>query len=222
MDILFEDNHLIIVNKPFCMPSQEDETGDVSVFDWVKEYIREKYNKPGNVYVGLLHRLDRPAGGLLVLTKTSKAAERMSKQFQQRKVEKTYYAITEAIPSPPEGELRHFLKKIPDKNIMRAYQKEVPDSQPAHLAYRVLKTHAGRALVEVELYTGRRHQIRVQLASIGCVIRGDVKYGQTTFNPDQSICLFARSLRFEHPTTREMLTFTLEMPQNSIWQPFCG
>lgn len=222
MDILFEDNHLIVVNKPFCMPSQEDETGDVSVFDWVKEYIRVTYHKPGNVYVGLLHRLDRPTGGLLVLAKTSKAAERMSKQFQQRKVEKTYYAITEAIPSPVQGELRHFLKKLPGKNIMRAYSKEVPESKLAHLAYRVLKTDNHRALVEVELFTGRRHQIRVQLASIGCVVQGDVKYGETSFNPDKSICLLARSLRFQHPTTREMVQFTLDMPPNPSWQPFCG
>ena len=222
MDILFEDNHLIVVNKPFGMPSQGDETGDLSVFDWVKEYIRDTYQKPGNVYVALLHRLDRPTGGLLVLAKTSKAAERMSRLFQQRKIEKTYYAITESVPDPPAGELRHFLKKLPDKNIMRAYNKEVHASQAAHLAYRVIDTADSLALVEVELFTGRRHQIRVQLASIGCVIRGDVKYGKTSFNPDKSICLFAGALRFEHPIQKQVLDFRLEIPQSSAWQPFCG
>lgn len=204
------------------MPSQGDETGDLNVNDWVKEYIRTTYNKPGNVYVALLHRLDRPTGGLLVLAKTSKAAERMSKQFQQRKVQKAYYAITEQIPELPERELKHFVKKLPGKNIMRAYHKEVPDSKSAHLAYKVLRTVGKRALLEVKLFTGRRHQIRVQLASIGCVIQGDVKYGQSQFNPDKSICLLAQSLTFEHPIRKEALTFSLELPKNAIWQPFCG
>ncbi len=204
------------------MPSQGDETGDLNVNDWVKEYIRTTYNKPGNVYVALLHRLDRPTGGLLALAKTSKAAERMSKQFQQRKVQKTYYAITERIPEPTAGELKHFVKKLPGKNIMRAFHKEVHASKSAHLAYKVLRTVGKRALLEVKLFTGRRHQIRVQLASIGCVIQGDVKYGQSQFNPDKSICLLAQSLTFEHPIRKEAMTFSLELPQNAIWQPFCG
>lgn len=204
------------------MPSQGDETGDLNVNDWVKEYIRTTYNKPGNVYVALLHRLDRPTGGLLVLARTSKAAERMSRQFQQRKVQKTYYAITEHIPELPERELKHFVKKLPGKNIMRAYHKEVPGSKSAHLAYKVLRTVGKRALLEVKLFTGRRHQIRVQLGSIGCVIQGDVKYGQSQFNPDKSICLLAQTLSFEHPIRKEVLTFSLELPKNAIWQPFCG
>ncbi|MCI4667849.1 MAG: RluA family pseudouridine synthase [Bacteroidia bacterium] len=220
MQILYEDNHIIAVNKPFGMPSQGDESGDESVFDWVKEYIRVKYNKPGNVYLGLIHRLDRPTGGVLILAKTSKAAARLSKQFQARQTQKLYWAITENIPSTPHGELKHFLKKLQGKNIMRAYNKEVHASKAAHLEYRVLKTSGKRALLEVKLHTGRRHQIRVQLASIGCVIRGDVKYGKSSFNFDKSICLLARELSVEHPTKKEMLTFVAELPKNELWSEF--
>lgn len=220
MQILYEDNHLIAVNKPFGMPTQGDESGDESVFDWVKEYIRVKYNKPGNVYLGLIHRLDRPAGGVLVLAKTSKAASRLSKQFHDRKTQKLYWAITEQAPPHPHGELKHFLKKLPDKNIMRAYNKEVHASKAAHLEYRVLKIADKRALVEVKLHTGRRHQIRVQLASVGAVIRGDVKYGKSNFNFDKSICLLARELTIEHPTKKEALTFVAPLPENELWEAF--
>lgn len=219
-DILYEDNHLIAVNKPFGMPSQGDQSGDQSVFDWVKEYIRVTYNKPGNVYTGLLHRLDRPTGGVLLLAKTSKAAARVSKAFQQRAVKKTYFAITEQIPEPRQAELKHFLKKLPAKNIMRAYQKEVHASKAAVLRYQVLATHQQRALLEVHPQTGRRHQIRVQLASIRCTIQGDVKYGKTSFNFDKSIALLARSLELQHPTKKEPLIITAPMPDNQIWQPF--
>lgn len=202
------------------MPSQGDDTGDESVFDWVKEYIRITYNKPGNVYLGLIHRLDRPAGGVLVLAKTSKAAARLSKQFQQRSTKKIYWAVTENTPEHPHGELKHFLKKLPQKNIMRAYNKEVHGSKAAHLEYRVLKTVGRRALLEIKLHTGRRHQIRVQLASMGCVIQGDVKYGKSSFNFDKSICLLARELTVEHPTKKEPLTFTAPLPKNELWLPF--
>lgn len=220
MDILYEDNHLIAVNKPFCMPSQGDQSGDESVFDWVKEYIRITYNKPGNVYVGLLHRLDRPTGGVLLLAKTSKAAARVSKAFQERKVQKTYYAITEKIPAQTSGELKHFLKKLPQKNIMRAYNKPVHGTKPANLSYRVLRTQGQRALLEVMPTTGRRHQIRVQLASMGCTIQGDVKYGKTSFNFDKSIALLAQSLELAHPTKKEPLRIEAPMPDNEIWSPF--
>lgn len=220
MQILYEDNHLIAVNKPFGMPTQGDESGDESVFDWVKEYIRVTYNKPGNVYLGLIHRLDRPAGGALVLAKTSKAAARLSKQFQERQTQKIYWAVTENIPPQPHGELKHYLKKLQGKNIMRAYNKEVHASKLAHLEYRVLKTAGKRSLLEVKLHTGRRHQIRVQLASMGAVIRGDVKYGKSTFNFDKSICLLARELTVDHPTKKEPLTFTAPIPNNELWQDF--
>lgn len=220
MEIIYEDNHLIAVNKPFGMLSQGDISGDESVVDWVKEYIRHKYQKPGNVYVALLHRLDRPAGGVLLLGKTSKAAARLSKQFQQRQTKKIYYVITESIPSVPERELKHHLKKLPGKNIMRAYQKPVGGTKAAHLTYKILRTQGKRALLEVRLHTGRRHQIRVQLAAIGCVIRGDVKYGKTSFNSDKSIALYAKSLTVTHPVKKEPLTLEVEMPDNEIWRDF--
>lgn len=216
--ILYEDNHLIAVNKPFGMLSQGDETGDLSVFDWVKEYIRITYSKPGNVYLGLLHRLDRPTGGVLLLAKTSKAAARVSKSFKGRDVQKIYVALTEKVPNPPVGTLKHFLKRLPNKNIMRAYRKEVPESKVASLDYRVQRSANAKALVEVQPKTGRKHQIRVQLASIGCTIRGDVKYGTTAFNPDKSICLFAQKLILTHPVKKESLTIEAPLPTNDWWQ----
>jgi len=157
------------------MPSQGDDTGDLNVFDWAKEYIKVTYNKPGNIYVALLHRLDRPTGGILMLGKTSKAAARLSQDFQENKIQKTYYAITERTPTNAEGELFHYLAKLPDKNITRAYDKQVFGAKPARLTYKLLKTQGDGALIEVHPHTGRQHQIRVQLASMGCVICGDVK-----------------------------------------------
>lgn len=218
MDILYEDNHLIVVNKPFGMPSQGDATGDDHVFDWVKRYIKVTYNKPGNVYAALLHRLDRPTGGVLALAKTSKAATRVSKDFQQRKVKKVYFAITEKAPEQSEGTLVHYLKKLPDKNIMRAYRKEVHGSKIAKLTYKTIRQKNGKALIEIHPETGRRHQIRVQLASMGCTIQGDVKYGKTQFNPDKSICLLAKKLILNHPIKKEPLIIEAPWPKASYWQ----
>ncbi len=218
--IIYEDNHLIAVNKPFGMPSQADASNDLNVFDWVGNYIKEKYQKPGNVYVGLLHRLDRPVGGIILLAKTSKAASRLSEQFKQRKVQKTYLAVTERAPSPDSGELIHFLKKIAGKNIMRAYVKEIAHSKEAKLHYKTKQIIGQHALVEVKPLTGRRHQIRVQLASIGCVICGDVKYGKTTFLPDKSIALLAHSLEFIHPTKKELVSLNIHLPNTEIWRHF--
>lgn len=218
--IIYEDNHLIVINKPFCMPSQSDITEDESVFDWVKEYIRITYDKKGNVYTALLHRLDRPTGGILVLGKTSKAAKRMSTLFQEKKIQKTYWAITEKIPPMEEGTLEHYVKKLPGKNIMRAYNKNVHHSKFASLDYKLLKTSGKKALLEVYPKTGRRHQIRVQLASMGCTIQGDVKYGKSSFNFDKSIALLAKKISFEHPTQKRVVTFEVELPKNDIWSPF--
>jgi len=215
MEIIYEDNHLIVISKPFCMPSQGDISGDESVVDWVKQYIKVTYNKPGNVYLALLHRLDRPVGGVMVLAKTSKAAARMSKQFQKKQIEKVYHAVVLGNPHPQSGELVHYLRKIPGKNITRAYKKEVADSKLARLSYTVLrKGRNKRSLVEVLPITGRQHQIRVQLAKIGCSIVGDVKYGAARFLPDKSIALFAKRITFRHPTTREWTTF--EAPKDSL------
>lgn len=200
------------------MPSQGDSTGDESVFDWVKNYIKVTYNKPGNVYTALIHRLDRPTGGILVLGKTSKAATRLSTQFQEKKVQKIYYAITEQIPAQATGVLKHHLKKLPGKNIMRAYNKPVHGTKPAELSYKILKTKGKRALLEVHPKTGRRHQIRVQLSTMKCVIQGDVKYGKSTFNFNKSIALLAKRISFIHPTLKKQVSFEVGLPDNEIWQ----
>lgn len=220
MEILYEDNHLIAVNKPFGMPSQGDNTGDKSVDVWTKEYIKIKKQKPGNVYLGLLHRLDRPAGGVLLMAKTSKAAARLSRQFQERKVKKKYYAITEKAPEPSSGKLTHYLKQLADKNIMRAYKKPETQAKEAKLQYRLIGKVQNRALLEVELFTGRKHQIRVQLGAVGCVIVGDVKYGNTDFTQDKSIALLSYYLEIEHPTSKEPLIIQAEMPKHPVWNPF--
>jgi len=220
MDIIYEDNHLIAVNKPFCMPSQGDDTQDTHVYGWVMQYIKETYQKPGNVYLALLHRLDRPVGGVMMLGKTSKAAARLSQQFQHRQVQKTYFAITERPPSPPTGELQHYLRKLGGKNIMRAYSKEVAHSKLAKLTYQTKQTLDMRSLVAVSPTTGRRHQIRVQLAQVGSVIVGDVKYGKTAFNPDKSICLFAQKIQFTHPTLKTPLELSLPLPNYGAWADF--
>ncbi|MEL6192232.1 MAG: RluA family pseudouridine synthase [Bacteroidota bacterium] len=220
MDILYEDNHLLVVHKPAGMPSQDDESKDLSVFQWAKNYIKEKYQKPGNVYVALPHRLDRPTEGVLLLAKTSKAATRISDQFQKRSIQKTYLAITEKIPNPTQGKLTHYVRKLQGKNIMRASLKADPDSKKAELAYEVVVTQGKRALVRVNPSTGRKHQIRVQLASIGSVIKGDMKYGTTSFNADKSICLLAAKLKIVHPTLKEPMEFSVDMPEGNIWAPF--
>jgi len=215
--ILFEDNHLLAINKPFGMPSQKDQSGDLCVADWAENYLRKTYNKPGNVYVGLLHRIDRPVGGILILAKTSKAAARMSKMFQNKEIHKNYWAITERIPDPLEGELEHYLRKIGGKNIMRAFKKEVAHSKKSTLSYKTLTTLDDKALLEVVPKTGRRHQIRVQLSTIGCTIKGDVKYGKTSFNKDKSICLLAKSITFIHPIKKESMTIGTPTPTTGLW-----
>lgn len=220
MDILYEDNHLLAVNKPVGMLSQGDDTGDQSVVDWVTEYIRVTYSKPGNVYVGLLHRLDRPAQGVLLLAKTSKAAARVSKMFQQKVPEKTYLIVTERIPQPANGMLIHHLKKIAGKNIMKAFKKPVHASKEAKLEYQVIQKVGSRALVEVKLHTGRRHQIRAQFGAIGCPIVGDVKYGKTDFLPDKSIALQAASLGIPHPVKKDFFEMRAPFPAGSPWDVF--
>ena len=221
VDIIFEDNHLVVVNKPFCLPSQGDISGDESLFDQVKHYLKVTYQKPGNVYLALLHRLDRPTGGIMVFAKTSKAAARMSKAFQEKQVQKTYLAITERTPEPTIGKLTHYLRKIgTGQNIIRAYNKDVKGSKKALLEYEVLATQEDRALIKVIPHTGRQHQIRVQLSTLRCPIVGDVKYGKTTFNSDKSICLLAWKIRFEHPVKKEPVEFTIPFPKKAIWSAF--
>lgn len=219
--VLYEDNHLIAIHKPPGMLSQGDVTGDLSAVDWVTEYIREKYNKPGNVYMGLLHRLDRPVAGVLLFAKTSKAAARMSRAFQNRKITKIYHAITVQPPSTPHGRLQHHIRQLKGHNIVRAEQQAGPDSKPATLDYRVLARTSGLACVEVLPTTGRKHQIRVQLSKIDCPIVGDIKYGAPELLPDKSIALLAYGIRFTHPVRKdEQVEILSEVPKSWPWRLF--
>lgn len=218
--ILHEDNHLLVICKPAGMPSQGDASGDESVVAWAERDLARRHNKPGKAFVALLHRLDRPVGGVMALGKTSKGAARLSKQFQERSIEKHYLAVVQGAPPQPQGRLLHHVRKLEHKNIVRAHDKPVPDSKPAELSYKLLAQHTGRSLLQVELHTGRRHQIRVQLAAMGCVILGDVKYGKADFLPDKDIALWAYSLSLTHPTTKERLHVTAPPPGRAPWSDF--
>ncbi len=216
--VLFEDNHVLAMVKPAGMLTQGDRTGDVSLLDLAKKYLKEKYKKPGDVYLGLVHRLDRPVGGVIVFARTSKAAGRLSGQFRSRETKKVYWALVEGKPDPPEGELVHFLVK--SGTMMKTAQKETAGAQEARLIYQTRETRGDESLVEVELITGRKHQIRAQLAAVGCPIVGDIKYGakerqHTGRDPGEivpGIRLFARSLTFHHPVTGEEITIEAEPP----------
>ena len=218
LQILYEDNHLIAALKPAGVPSQKDETGDICMDDLVKAYIKAKYNKPGEVYLGLLHRIDRPVGGVMIFAKTSKAAARMSDQFQSKRIRKTYLALTDGIPNEESRMLIHYLYKPAGKNIVKASPVEFPGAKRSELNYKILQTGKSCALLEVEPITGRQHQIRVQLASIGCPIRGDIKYGRTKPNPDRSICLFAQSIGFEHPVSKAWMVVSADIPVKDWWR----
>lgn len=218
--ILFEDNHLIAICKQAGWLSQGDDTGDPSVDVMMKAYLKEVYQKKGNVYVGLLHRLDRPVSGVLLMAKTSKAAARMTKAFADRHVEKTYHAITLQPPVQPSGLLVHYLTKDRNKNKVTAHKQPVPQSQEARLRYTQLQQANRLCLLEVHPETGRPHQIRVQLAAMGCIIAGDVKYGAPTPLSDASIALHAYSLGFTHPVTKQPITITAPYPQVSPWTEF--
>ncbi len=218
--ILHEDNHLIAVNKLSSEIVQGDKTGDKPLSDYIKEYLKVKYNKPGNVFCGVIHRLDRPTSGVLLFARTSKALSRMNLQFRDKKPKKTYWAIVENKPKKEEGTLRHFLKKNEKQNKSYAVQQGSQGAKEAILNYRVLSSSERFHLLEVQLETGRHHQIRVQLSSIGCCIKGDLKYGAKRSNPDGSICLHSRSLEFTHPVNEKSILLTAPLPQNRYWQLF--
>jgi 23S rRNA pseudouridine1911/1915/1917 synthase len=218
--VVHEDNHLIVVNKKSGVLVQGDKTGDLPLLDLVKAYIKEKYEKPGDVFLGTVHRLDRPVSGLVVFARTSKALERMNELFKSRNIFKTYWAIVYKKPPMLKNTLVHWLIKDEQKNVTTAYTKEVSGSLRSELTYELIGEWNNFYLLEVNPLTGRPHQIRVQLASIGCPIVGDVKYGFAKANPDGSICLHARQLDFIHPVKKEPLSFRAELPADRIWKSF--
>ena len=218
MTILYEDNHLVIVNKKAGEIVQGDKTGDTPLSDIVKDWLKEKHNKPGNVYLGVVHRLDRPVSGVVLFAKTSKALPRLNKMFaEHNKVNKTYWAIVQNRPLEPQGTLTHWLTRQEKNNTARAYDREVPGSKKAVLDYELIASGDRYHLLEIHLHTGRHHQIRCQLAKIGCPIKGDLKYGAPRSNPDGSISLHARTLTLEHPVNHEIISVTAPVPDDKLW-----
>lgn len=218
LQILFEDNHIIIVNKRAGDIVQGDKTGDKPLSDVVKEYIKDKYNKPGNVFLGTVHRLDRPTTGLVIFAKTSKVLPRLNKLFLTKDIKKTYWAVVKNKPEKRENSLTHWLKKNPKNNKSKAYINEVTDSKKAILHYKTIKTLDNYHLLEVNLETGRHHQIRVQLSSIGCPIKGDLKYGFSRSNKDASISLHARHIAFTHPVKKDTVSIYAPLPNDVVWK----
>ncbi|MFA5417128.1 MAG: RNA pseudouridine synthase [Bacteroidales bacterium] len=218
--ILFEDNHLIIVNKLVSEIVQEDKTGDEPLSETVKQYIKEKKKKPGKVFLGVIHRLDRPVSGAVAFARTDKALSRMNYLVKNREVHKIYWAIVKNPPSPEKGTLEHYIVRNEKQNKSYPYPKEVPNSKKAVLNYQLIASSNDYHLIEVELITGRHHQIRAQLAVIGCPIKGDLKYGFPRSNPDASISLHARKLSFEHPVSHEMISVVANPPKDALWDFF--
>jgi 23S rRNA pseudouridine1911/1915/1917 synthase len=218
--ILFEDNHLIAINKKSSEIVQGDRTGDSTMPDAIKTYLKDKYNKPGNVFCGVIHRLDRPTSGIILFARTSKGLERMNKQFRDQQTSKTYWAILENKPPNATGTIINYLKKNEKQNKSYVTSKETKGSKEAILNYRLISSSERYHLVEVELETGRHHQIRAQFSKIGCCIKGDLKYGAKRSNRDGSICLHSRQLKFNHPTTKEEICLVAPIPQNAFWDLF--
>lgn len=218
--ILYEDNHLIVVDKMCGELSQGDETGDRTLADAVKAYLKSKYSKPGNVYLGIPHRLDRPTSGVMVYARTEKALVRLNEAFRTDDVSKTYWAIVDRLPPKDSDTLTHYIVRDSQANKSTAYMKEVKRSKKAVLKYTLLASSERYHLLGIELYTGRHHQIRAQLKAIGLHIKGDLKYGFPRSNPDGGICLHARRIEFTHPVRKERLTIVAPPPRDALWDWF--
>lgn len=217
MNVVYEDNHIIIVNKQSGEIVQGDKTGDTPLSDIVKQYIKEKYNKPGNVFLGVVHRLDRPVSGLVVFAKTSKALSRLNEMFRTGDVHKTYWAIVKKNDIAPEATLTDWLTRNERQNKSYAHNREVPGAKKAVLSYKVRSISDNYMLLEVRLMTGRHHQIRCQLAHMGCPIKGDMKYGSPRSNPDGSISLMSRRVEFVHPVSKETIAVEAPVPDDRLW-----
>lgn len=217
MNVVYEDNHIIIVNKQSGEIVQGDKTGDTPLSDIVKQYIKEKYNKPGNVFLGVVHRLDRPVSGLVVFAKTSKALSRLNEMFRTGDVHKTYWAIVKKNDIAPEATLTDWLTRNERQNKSYAHNREVPGAKKAVLSYKVRSMSDNYMLLEVQLMTGRHHQIRCQLAHMGCPIKGDLKYGSPRSNPDGSISLMSRRVEFVHPVSKETIAVEAPVSDDRLW-----
>ena len=218
MKVIYEDNHIIVISKESGEIVQGDKTGDAPLSDYVKDYIKEKYAKPGNVFLGVTHRLDRPVSGLVVFARTSKALSRLNDMFRKGEVHKTYWAIVKNRPQADEGRLTHWIVRNEKQNKSYAYDHEVKDSKKAVLDYRLLVSGDNYHILEINLLTGRHHQIRCQLAAMGCPIKGDLKYGAPRSNPDGSISLLSRHVEFVHPVSKQPIRLDAPLPSDVLWQ----
>jgi 23S rRNA pseudouridine1911/1915/1917 synthase len=220
IEVLYEDNHLIAVNKKPSQIVQEDKTGDKPLIEFVKDYIKVKYNKPGEVFLGVVHRIDRPVSGVVIFARTSKAQARLNEMLKTHEINKTYIAIVKNKPEIESDKLSNYILRNTKQNKSYIYQKEVKDSQFAELNYKLIGSSDNYHLLEIELITGRHHQIRAQLSAIGCPIKGDLKYGAPRSNEDASICLHSYKMEFLHPIKKEQIIITAPPPQNSLWNYF--
>lgn len=220
MEVLYEDNHILVVNKAPGEIVQGDKTGDEPLVETLKRWLKEKYNKPGNVFLGVVHRLDRPVGGVVVFAKTSKALSRLNEMFRNGEVHKTYWALTRNKPSEESRRLVHYITTVEKTNKSYAHLTPREGAKEAALTYRHLASSDRYHLLEINLETGRKHQIRVQLAAIGCPIKGDLKYGDKRSNPDGSISLIARRIEFTHPVSGKKIDITAPLPADNLWQSF--
>ena len=220
MKVLYEDNHIIAVNKTSSEIVQGDKTGDTSLSEIVQQWLKEKYNKPGNVFIGVAHRLDRPVSGLVIFAKTSKALSRLNEMFRNGQIKKTYWAIVKNLPKQEQEELVHYIVRNEKQNKSYAYDTEKPNSKKAILSYKTIAKSDNYYLLEIDLKTGRHHQIRCQLAKIGCPIKGDLKYGFDRSNKDGGISLHSRKIKFTHPVSKEEIEIIAPLPEDKLWRTF--